>query len=243
MRALEYSVRLGFELEPETAAALQRSSPLIREAAPARLTYELIEALHTGRAAAIVDAWRRFGLWERAFPNLPTEPPLGPVLEEVDRRLAAGERLADPVVLGALFLPRFHAMVEEMTVDGRRIDNVGVIRGLRELLESAGAPMHLPNHTVHLIHHGLFTLTKLRRPPERGRQVVKLSRQEFFPTAWELARIGAAAGMLPPDAFKAWSRAVAQVVARGGDEAADLVIDPVARTRRRRRRRGRRRKP
>ena len=49
--------------------------------------------------------------------------------------------------------------------------------------------MHLSNHTVHLIHHSLFTLSKLRRPPERGRQVVKLSRQEFFPVAWELARI------------------------------------------------------
>ena len=70
MRALEYSVRLGFELEPETAAALERTSPLIRQAAPARLTYELVEALHTGHAAAIVDRWQRFGLWARRLPQL-----------------------------------------------------------------------------------------------------------------------------------------------------------------------------
>lgn len=242
MRALEYSVRLGFELEPETAAALERTSPLIREAAPARLTYELVEALHTGHAAAIVDQWQRFGLWARAFPNLPAGPSLGPVLEELDRRLASGERPSDPVVLGVLFLPRYHEMMQSMAGDGRRLDNVRVIQGLRDLLEPAGAPMHLSNHNVHLIHHGLFTMTKLRRPPERGRQVVKLSRQEFFPVAWDLARIGAAVGMLSPDAWAAWSKAVAQVRARGSEAEIDVVVDPVARTRRRRRRRGRRKK-
>lgn len=242
MRALEYSARLGFELEPETAAALERTSPLIREAAPARLTYELIEALHTGCAVTIVDRWQRFGLWARAFPNLPTEPSLGSVLEELDRRVAAGERPSDPVVLGVLFLPRYHAMIQRMTVDGQRLDNAEVIQGLRELLEPAGAPMHLSNHAVHLIHHGLFTMTRLRRPPERGRQVVKLTRQEFFPAAWDLAGIGAAVGMLPPDAWRAWSKAVGQVEARGDEAEVDLVVDPVARTRRRRRRRGRRKK-
>jgi hypothetical protein len=133
-------------------------------------------------------------------------------------------------------------MIQKLAGDGQRLDNVQVIQGLRDLLEPAGAPMHLSNHTVHLIHHGLFTMTKLRRRPERGRQVVKLSRQEFFPAAWDLARIGAEVGMLPADAWGAWSRAVAQVQARGGEAEVDLVVDPVARTRRRRRRRGRRKK-
>jgi poly(A) polymerase len=241
MRALEYSVRLGFDLEPETAAALERTSGSIREAAPARLSYELLEALRTGKAAGILAAWRKFGLWERAFPGLPGGAELDPLLAELDRRIGGGERLGDAVVVGALFLPQYARLVEGLLGEGRRLNNPELIAGLRGMLEPAAARMHVANHTVHLIHNGLFTATRLRWPPERGRQVVKLVRQDCFPVTWDLASLGVAAGLLPRDAWQGWARAVAQVQARGGEEEPEVVVDAVARTRRRRRR-GRRRR-
>jgi poly(A) polymerase len=234
-------VRLGFGLEPETAAALERTSTLIREAAPARLSYELLEALRTGKAAGIVAAWRRFGLWERAFPGLPSGPEHDPLLAELDRRISGGARLPDAVVIGTLFLPGYARLLARVLGEGRRVNNPELIAGLREMLEPAAASVHVANHTVHLIHHGLFSATKLRWPPERGRQVVKLARQEHFQVAWELASVGVATGLLPGEAWQVWARSLAQFHARGEVEEPEVVVDPVARTRRRRRR-GRRRR-
>ncbi len=242
LRALEYSARLGFELEPEAAAGLRRQRGLIREAAPARLTYELLEGLRTGRAADIVSLWRTYGLWQEAFPSLPSSPAVEAVLAEVDRRVAAGEALGEAVLVGGLLLPTFHALLETIAGDGGRLSNPDLIERLRDLLGPVATSTHLANHTTHLLHHGLFNLSRLRRPPERGRQVVKLTRQESFPVTWDLARLSAAVGLLPAESFRAWSRAVGQVEAQGGEAEPEVVVDPVARTRRRRRRRGRRRR-
>ena len=65
------------------------------------------------------------------------------------------------------------------------------------IIAPAAASMHLSNQALHLMHQGLFTLTKMVRPPDRGRQVVKISRQDYFPVAWELHGFAARLGLIP----------------------------------------------
>ena len=48
MRALEYSVRLGFEIDSRTSEAIIAQRDLIAEASAPRLTYELLESLAIG---------------------------------------------------------------------------------------------------------------------------------------------------------------------------------------------------
>ena len=237
MRALEYGVRLDLSLHKDTADALDRCSGLITEAAPARLTYELLEGLRSGCSAGIWEAWVRHGLWGSAFPDVVPDPRIRPILEQVDRRIASGERWPDASLLGVLFLPGFVDTVVSLQGESGRLSNPELLGRLDELLEPAGASMHLANHVQHLIRHGLFSLTKLRRPPERGRQVIRLTRQDYFPVAWDLYSIGAEAGVVPGDAWKAWSRALGQVRKGALGPEDDIRVDPVKRTRRRRRRR------
>jgi poly(A) polymerase len=241
MRALEYSVRLGFSLDSESQAALDRCSDLISEAAPARLTYELIEGLRSGNAAGIWSRWSRFGIVDRAFPELARSGELGQVLDQVDSRSNDRNPVPDASLLGALFLPQFADMLAGVLEGGGKLNNPEVLAGLSDMLEPAASRMHLPNHTMHLIRHGLFSIGKLRRPPERGRQVVKLCRQEYFPVAWDLFSFGVAAGLVPRDAWNGWSRALGQVRRQGGG-ADDLVLPAASRARRRRRPRRRRKK-
>jgi hypothetical protein len=129
-----------------------------------------------------------------------------------------------------------------MTSDGQRIDNVVLLDRLRGLLDPTAAEMHLTNHTIHLLHQGLFTLTKLARPPERGRQVLKLARQAYFPVALELYGFAAAAGLADPASHSAWQQA-AERVRRGA--AVEEIVDgskPSGQPSRRRRRPRRRRR-
>ncbi len=239
MRALEYSVRLGFDIEAETAAAIERQQGLIEGASAPRLTYELMECLRSGRAAGIHAAWRRAGLFTRAFPDLPIDTDeTVRVLEMLDDHIRDGRDYSDPSLFGSLFLPRFLTIAEEETDDRGKVDNVALLGRLRDALDPAAASMHLSNLTIHMIHQGLFALTKMRRPPERGRQILKLSRQEYFRVAWDLYGFANSLGYISPEAHQGWSRALRKVGAR---ERVEPRSTP-PRKRRPRRRRGRARR-
>lgn len=244
MRALEYSVRLGFDLDPETAEAIGRNQGELREAAPARLTYEVGEALRSKHAAGIFRALDHYGLLELLLPEAAEAGQrLLPVLERLDVQVKDRGPAPEPVLLGATFLPGALNILSPMLADGQKIDNPVLIAGLTSLLDPAGARMHLPKGVVHLIQHGLFTLSKLSRPPSSGRQVLRLVRQDYFPVAWALFDLWVHAAGGPRSSWKAWSRAVQQVRDKGGkaDLGSATGREDRARSKRRPRRRRRRR--
>jgi len=240
LRALEYGARLSFEIEGRTRDAITECCDEIGEASPARLSYELFETLRSGNSAAIYSAWRGAGLFDRAFPELggrveeDTE-----VLMELDRFIARGERPSDSTLIGVFYLHSFYREFAEVTRDGRKLDNVEMLRRITTLLEPAAANLRLSNHTAHLLMQGLFTLTKMHRAPERGRQVLKLARQEYFRVAWGLFYLAKAVGLVPADAFRGWSTAIARL--KKGSETPDQGETPPRAKRRRRPRRRRRR--
>jgi poly(A) polymerase len=238
MRALEYAVRLGFSVDPPTVDAIERQQALIAEASSSRLTYELLECLRSGSAARIHEAWRRAGLFSRAFPDLPLDTDDSVhVLEVIDAQIAAGSPLADASLLGGFFLPRFLALAVEETDGNGRVNNAQLLARLRAIIAPAAASMHLSNQTLHLMHQGLFTLTKMVRPPDRGRQVVRISRQDYFPVAWELHGFAARLGLIPAATRQGWERAL-QRLGKG-----EQPVDEEQSERRRPRRRRRRRRP
>jgi poly(A) polymerase len=243
MRALEYGARLGFTIDDSTVEAIARQQDLIAGASSPRLTYELLESLRSGKAARIHEAWRRAGVFTRAFPDLPIDTDESmQVLELVDAAIDDGRELSDPSLLGSYFLPRFLTIAEDETSsETGRIDNAQLLARLRESLEAAAASMHLSNQTLHLMHQGLFALTKMRRPPDRGRQILKLTRQDYFQVAWDLYGIAAALGYISPEAYQGWGRALKKAgMKQRSDGAREVAADrPPSRPRRRPRRRRR----
>jgi hypothetical protein len=160
----------------------------------------------------------------------------------LDSGIADGASFADASLVGAFFLNRFYDLVADMSDDKGRIDNAEFLARLRAILDPTAAAMHLSNHTVHLLHQGLFTLTKMRRPPERGRQVLRLARQDYFPVAWDLYGLSAAAGLAEREVYRVWARALDRV--RRGKAVEEIVPGRPGAARRPRRRssRGRRRR-
>ena len=237
MRALEYSVRLGFEIEPPTVEAIERQQALITDASASRLTYELLECLRSEQAAGIHAAWRRAGLFPRAFPDLPLDTDESVrVLTMVDDQIAAGRTFVDASLIGAFFLPRFLGLAEEETDANGRVNNAQLLARLREILDPAAASMHLSNLTIHQLHQGLFTLTKMKRSPDRGRQVLKLARQDYFQVAWDLHGFAEALGFITPAAHQGWARALSRL------RKNQPVVSDEGRSPRRRRTRPRRRR-
>jgi poly(A) polymerase len=241
MRALEYSVRLGFRLDPETSGAIEASAPLIAEASSARLTYELVECLRSGHAAGIFRAWNDAGLLAPAFSCLsPVHPRQVEILGALDRLGADSRPAGEASVLGAVFLPGFIDVVSSLCSSGRRFDNERFLAAIGEMIDRAALCLHIGNHTQHLIRHGLFAVTKMRRPPERGRQVIKLVRQDYFAVTWDFLTMLKDVGFIERPTFEAWARAVAQVQRLGAGQGSEALLDGAIRGRRRRRSRRRR---
>lgn len=241
LRALEYSARLSFTIESRTREAIAECRDEITEASPARLSYELFETLRSGKSAAIYSAWRKAGLFDSAFPGIAgaTDEDVR-ALTEVDQAVIRGDRLADSTLIGAFYLHPFYREFAELSVDGRKIDNVEMLRRISALLEPAATGLRLSNHTFHLLAQGLFTLTKMHRAPERGRQVLKLARQEYFGVALGLFGLAVRAGLVPAEASQGWSKALDRM--KKPPEGRDAGDERPARPRRRRRRPRRRRR-
>ncbi|MFV2071669.1 MAG: polynucleotide adenylyltransferase PcnB [Thermoanaerobaculales bacterium] len=240
MRALEYAVRLDFEVEERTTNAIDRQHALIAEASAPRLTYELLESLRSGVAAGIFKVWEKAGLFADAFPDLPNERQrTWRILDTVDSEVASGQHFTDASLLGGLYLPRFFELVKACSAANGRVSNDELLAELRDLMAPAGASMHLSNQTLHLMQQGLFTLTKMRQAPERGRQVVKLARQEYFRVAWDLHGFAVALGLVSKEARSGWKKALDRV---GKEARPEQPVNAAEHQERRPRRRPRRRR-
>lgn len=244
MRALEYGARLGFEIDPATREAITECREEISEASPARLAYELFETLRSGTSAKIYSSWRSAGLFDLAYPGVAGNSDDDiKVLSEVDRAVARKINPSDATLIGSFFLHPLYREFAELTREGRRLDNVEMLRRISEMLETASTNLRLSNHTNHLVQQGLFTLTKMHRSPERGRQVLKLVRQEYFGVASDLHAIAASAGLVPDSVQQAWKKAAGKVRKDGGkDGQKESAEAKPSRGRRRRRPRRRRRR-
>jgi poly(A) polymerase len=240
LRALEYMVRLGFKLEPRTEDAIHRNRDLILAASPARLAYELLETLRSGVSRGIFAAWKRFGILRLVFPEAEAAgPALNQLLVSVDRRFSSGEAVDDAVLLGLSFLPDYVGLLHDAAREDERIDNPQLLAGLAELIDPAELRLHLSNRNVHQIRQGLFTISKMRRAPERARQVIRLARQDYFPTAWALYTFAVEAKLLPAEPHRAWADALDRLAKNGTLEDANQSVQPTRRRRRRPRRRRR----
>lgn len=235
IRALEYRVRLGFELDPETEEAIDRNRELILEASPARLAYELLETLKSGRSRGICAEWRRFGILQLVFPEAAkVGTALEPVLQALDARIEGGSLPDDAVLLGVAFLPEYVRILGSAQKEGGKFDNPALLAALDDLLAGPALRLHISNRNHHLLKQGLFTVSKMLRPPERGRQVTRLARQQYFPAAWQLYTLAVEAGLLPQEPHAAWRKALRRL------ESGQAPQEPERRRPRRRRPRRRR---
>ena len=69
LRAVRLAAKLGFEIDPDTAAPIAPLAPLLAEAAPARLFEEILKLFLSGHGVASFEGLERFGLLKVMFPE------------------------------------------------------------------------------------------------------------------------------------------------------------------------------
>jgi len=113
IRAVRFAAKLGFSLEPSTAAPVRELGALLANVPASRLFDEMVKLLQTGHALASIDALRQHGLHRGVFPILDAvydEARSTPrqqtfvklALADTDRRVAEDKAVAPSFLLACL---------------------------------------------------------------------------------------------------------------------------------------------
>lgn len=237
MRAVEYAVRLGFQLEANTERAIGELYREIRRASAPRLAYELAESLKSGYAAHIFRGLWGTGLLLEVLPFLATYD--GRQQELFFRWLArADERqcqkpLREEALLALLVLPWLAKPLAEAAEGSLPFGQLEAEIKLRvgELTDL----LALSHYRSHLIRYGLFYLARLHREPRSPKQALRVLRHEAFPVAVDLLSLWRG---LDPKAAQVWDRwqAIQARVAAGQPPMVEAsAVRPTRRRPRRRR--------
>lgn len=111
LRAITFSARLNFTIEPKTLRGIRRHKKEISKSAPARLLEEIYKILRSGNAETTFLKLKAIGLLEQIIPELSKtdQAPLQASLARLDsyRRKfeTAPETLNNSVLLGSLVVP------------------------------------------------------------------------------------------------------------------------------------------
>ncbi|HEU4522500.1 MAG TPA: hypothetical protein VFT12_10880, partial [Thermoanaerobaculia bacterium] len=154
------------------------------------------------------------------------------MLEVLDRTVASGRKISDPLALSVLLLPWIMNELEreQERRDGKmRIGEVMLF--IRELIQPLCARMSLAAGTRHQIEHTLETLWRLLEPPADKRAQLRFVYREPFHDALALFELYALSSGRYVEQFRQWS-AFAHRVRNAAEEHA-----PPRASRKRRRRR------
>jgi poly(A) polymerase len=117
IRAVRFTAKLGFALEPATAAPIAETVPLLANVPISRMFDEMVKLLQTGHALASIESLRTHGLLRGVFPVLDAvfdETRATPedfarqqdfirlALQDTDRRVGEGKPVAPSFLLACL---------------------------------------------------------------------------------------------------------------------------------------------
>jgi poly(A) polymerase len=127
IRAVRYAVKLGFEIESTTRAAIERNRDDLAKASIPRLVDETYRTLAIAEADRALILLQRFGLLELLLPFIASElagadstnPPVVRNLAAMGAAIAGDEGFSRPLVLACLFANHYLSLPRDQTRDER----------------------------------------------------------------------------------------------------------------------------
>lgn len=126
LRAVRFAARLGFAMAQSMAAEARRNAKLLQRESPARLFDETVKLFHGGAARAALPQLIDYGLLKALFPEADRHLKkneaylqlLLDLLENTDRRVAAGQPVTPAFVYAGLFWPEAEARAAAFAARG-----------------------------------------------------------------------------------------------------------------------------
>ena len=241
LRACELAGRLGFSIDPETEAGIRRHRREIEKAAPARLSEEIGQILHSGSAEPILRCAMDVGLLEVFLPEAYTILTVGGGEAEglqripavLDEMTAEGRKLSDSFLIGALLLPSILLRRRDLEALNQRPMWRAALRSLtQETVEAFAARFSLSRAKMEAVQGALWCFHRRGERWGSAASQLQFSRQPGFDDALTLLEVLVIATGEGQEMLDTWQR-IQNL--RGDSPGRGRVV----RSRRRRRRRRR----
>jgi poly(A) polymerase len=249
LRAARFEAKLGFELDPPAARAIDALRDLLAGVPPARLFDETLKLFLTGYGVRSFEVLRRRGLlaallptvdaYLRRHPGSLVEKLLLQGLKNTDARVLA-DKAVTPTFLFALLLYGPIAGIIESLPPERWHDLASILTACDRATREAQTRLAIPKRFALGVREMIALQPRLEHP--RGRRALRMLEHPRFRAAYDLLLLRAEFGLAPAERARWWTR-VQEVLpeerARMADALAGEGAPPAANRRRRRRRRPR----
>ncbi|MHB1540097.1 MAG: polynucleotide adenylyltransferase PcnB [Steroidobacteraceae bacterium] len=248
LRAARFEAKLGFTLEPASAAPIGALRALLGGVPPARLFDETLKLFLTGHGERSLPVLRRRGLLEALLPNVEAylaahpdslvEKLLNTGLANTDARVIAGRSVTPTFLLALLLYGPIAAIIESLP-PSRWHEIAAILEACDQAVRDAQRHIAIPRRFTLGLREMFALQPRLEHP--RGRRALRLIGHPRFRAAYDLLLLRAQFGMASADIATWWTdlqRVSEDEQGRMADALAAAPERPGAQTGRRRRRRG-----
>jgi poly(A) polymerase len=189
IRAVRFAAALGFTLEESTRVAVYELAPTIVRAAPARLFEEVLKLFLGGAAGRVYRGLEMSGLYAALFPHhaawlartdLAAHAWHGRVLDELDRRVQGGEKIAPALFLALLFGDYLEEAVAQHVAAGNAY-TPAVDAAIATWLEEVLPRVHIQRRVALQVREILLTQRRFAAMPGKKPQLLPV--RPGFPLA------------------------------------------------------------
>jgi poly(A) polymerase len=229
LRAARFEAKLGFEIEPATADALDRLKGLLSNVPPARLFDETLKLFLTGHGTASLEVLRRRGLFAEllpatdsylnSHPNGLVEKLLVQGLKNTDTRAQAGKPLT-PTFLFALLLYGPIAREIEATPPERWHEIGTILDACERAVREAQRHMSIPRRFSLGIREMFALQPRLEHP--RGRRALRVLEHPRFRASYDMLLLRADLRLASREMADWWTR-IQQVSSEERAQMADAL--------------------
>ncbi|PSQ92419.1 MAG: polynucleotide adenylyltransferase PcnB [Proteobacteria bacterium SW_6_67_9] len=249
LRAARFAAKLGFDVDPATAAPIVECGPLLRDIPPSRLFDEVLKLFVTGHARASLEHLLRLDLLQYLFPGADAALKAGDAgvtalferaLENTDRRLADDKPVTPAFLYAVLLWPVALARANELRDREGESPVMAMQRAGAEAADGQQAYTALPKRFSGPMREIWLLQPKLER--YRGKRAKRLLTHPRLRAAWDFLCLRRDAGEDVGEYCDWWQRAM-EAHAQGDAPPAESAAGAAQQApRNKRRRRGGRRR-
>ena len=200
LRAVRFAAKLGFEIEPSTAAAIEPLSNLLASIPAARLFDELIKLLMAGQADATLELLHQYGLLQYLVPQADDQlcsqndfakKLFSAAMQNTDRRIAADKPVTPAFIYATLLWPSVVEYQEEFEQQGLP-PAVALSQAAQQAIALQTQSTTIPRRFSSVIRE-IWDL-QLRLPNRRGRKLKQVVEHPRFRAAYDFLLLREQAG-------------------------------------------------
>ncbi len=213
LRAIRFSVKLGFTLHPDSEKPIYEQADLLKSIPSARIYEEVLKLFLFGYGLQTFEMLRHYGLFAILFPAtdkcLASQDHDFPrlflirALENSDKRFAEGKTLTPYFLLAALLWEPLQIAAQKRIEHGEN-ETLAYQNAANEVLNKQIKITALPRHITQSMRDVWFMQTKLTRTV--GSRPYRLLEQPKFRAAYDFLQLRAETGGADPELVAWWSR-------------------------------------